>query len=172
MLRVVGFDLFGTLFQAQSVPAADRQQYLRVITAPDWTPFVWPASFELLEPFPDSFAGLRAIRAQGYAVAALTNFPLALTMQISRRAGLHWDAIVPFETQQIYKPAPQCYRFACELLGIRPDALLMISANKGFGDIEQAHRLGCGARLIRQTPEDDLLRLAEDLSTWPRTRTG
>lgn len=162
-VKVLAFDLFGTVFDVSDVPREELQAYGDTIRAPEWQPFVWPKHWEKLPAFPDAEFGLRALQALGYYTVALSNAPLALAMRMIANAELDFNAIIPLETQQLYKPNPGCYTFAQTLCGVEREEFAMISANKSFGDIEAALSLGMHAQLIRNPdmPETilDLVRL-------------
>jgi HAD superfamily hydrolase (TIGR01493 family) len=148
-IQVVAFDLFGTVFDVSQVPREELQHYGDTIRKSTWEPFVWPAAWERMPPFPDSRDGLLELHHNGYFVVALSNAPLALAMRMIKNAHLHFDAIIPLEAQRIYKPRTPCYTFARQLLGVSREEFLMVSANKHFGDLEAAQSLGMQAQLIR-----------------------
>ena len=162
-IKVLAFDLFGTVFDVFTVPRGELSDYGDTIRAPEWKPFVWPKTWEKMPAFPDSKFGLRALQSYGYYTVALSNAPLALAMRMIANADLAFNAIIPLETIKTYKPNPACYTFAQQLCGVERHEFAMISANKSFGDIEVALALGMGAQLIRNpdTPETilDLVRL-------------
>lgn len=145
--RVVAFDLFGTVFDLSTAPREEVRHYIETIQAQPWRPFVWPPAWERLHPFADA-AWVQEISDLGFITAALSNAPLRLVTRISKNAHVRWDAIVPLELIQTYKPNPACYEFAATLLGVEPANLLMVSANEKFGDIENSRSVGCVSQLI------------------------
>lgn len=150
MIKVIGFDLFGTVFDLINHAASDDiDHYIKTIRSDTWTPFVWKPYWENMSAFSDSASGLHNLRESNYYVVALSNAPLALSMRMSANAGINWDAIIPLETIRTYKPNPVTYEFACELTGVKPEEFLMVSGNAGFGDIENAVKVGCKSQLIR-----------------------
>jgi HAD superfamily hydrolase (TIGR01493 family) len=148
-VKVLAFDLFGTVFDVADVPREELRAYGDTIRAPEWQPFIWPKSWETMPAFPDSKFGLRALQAYGYYTVALSNAPLALAMRMIAHADLAFNAIIPLELIETYKPNPACYTYAQNLCGVERHEFVMISANKSFGDIEAALGLGMGAQLIR-----------------------
>lgn len=81
-----------------------------------------------LDPWPDVLDGLARLKRR-YVIATLSNGNVALTVNMARRAGLPWDAILGAEIAQAYKPAPQAYDRAVALLRLKPGQVLMTAAH-------------------------------------------
>jgi 2-haloacid dehalogenase len=81
-----------------------------------------------LEPWPDTLAGLARLKPR-FILATLSNGNVALMVDMARRAGLPWDAILGAETAGAYKPAPQAYDRTVAMLGLRPEQCLMVAAH-------------------------------------------
>lgn len=94
-----------------------------------------------LDPWPDAVPGLGRLRTR-YVLATLSNGNVALMVNMARRAGLPWDAILGAEVARHYKPQPEAYRRTAELLGLTPAQCLMVAAHNG--DLVAAS--GCGFR--------------------------
>ena len=94
-----------------------------------------------LDPWPDSVAGLVRLKA-GYIVAPLSNGNIILMLDMAKRAGLPWDAILGAEVTQAYKPMPEAYLRALEVLAMRPDEVCLVAAHND--DLAAARR--CGLR--------------------------
>ena len=94
-----------------------------------------------LDPWPDSVAGLTRLRRQAI-VAPLSNGNIALMIDMAKRAGLPWDAILGAEVAQAYKPAPEAYLRTAEVLAMRPEELCMVACHES--DLAAAR--GCGLR--------------------------
>lgn len=153
-IEVIGFDLFGTIFNVLgNVPEQELDDYAFHLSeyrrTGVWKPLTFPKSWETLPLFGDVREGFFRLRDSGLYLVALSNAPLALTMRMSRYAGIKWDAIIPLETIYEYKTDPKCYELAASLCGVPHDRFLMVSGNKKFGDIEAARSLGMEAQLIR-----------------------
>lgn len=82
-----------------------------------------------LDPWPDSVAGLTRLRER-YIVAPHSNGNVALMVDMAKRAGLPWDCILGAEVTRHYKPAPESYREACRLLGLRGEECMMVAAHQ------------------------------------------
>jgi 2-haloacid dehalogenase len=50
-------------------------------------------------------------------------------VHLARYAGLPWDCILTAENARCYKPRPEVYRTAVQLLGLRPDQVMMVAAH-------------------------------------------
>ena len=81
-----------------------------------------------LRPWPDSVAGLTRLRAR-YIITPLSNASFAGMVHLGRFAHLPWDCILTAENAKRYKPAPEVYRLAIELLGLRPGETMMVAAH-------------------------------------------
>jgi 2-haloacid dehalogenase len=73
-----------------------------------------------LASWPDAVPGLNRLRGK-FIVATLSNGNVSLLVNMAKRAGLPWDCILSAELIRRYKPDPEVYRMACELVGLRPE---------------------------------------------------
>jgi len=64
-----------------------------------------------------------------FPVVTLTNANIALTLPMSRRAKLPWDALPGAELTRAYNPDPQAYLGTAAALGLPPDQLCLIAAH-------------------------------------------
>jgi len=81
-----------------------------------------------LSPWPDTVAGLARLRRR-YVISPLSNASFAGMVHLARFAGLPWDCILTAENAHRYKPAPEVYRTAIELLGVAPGEVMMVAAH-------------------------------------------
>ncbi|HEX7759773.1 MAG TPA: haloacid dehalogenase type II [Caulobacteraceae bacterium] len=81
-----------------------------------------------LDPWPDVVEGLTRLKRR-FIIATLSNGNVALTVNMAKRAGLPWDVILGAEVARAYKPAPEAYDRAVELLRIAPGQCLMTAAH-------------------------------------------
>ncbi|ANN79377.1 haloacid dehalogenase type II [Bordetella flabilis] len=103
-----------------------------------------------LDPWPDSVQGLGRLK-QRFMIAPMSNGHIRLMMDIAKRAGLPWDAILGSEVVRAYKPAPQAYLGAVEVLGLQPDQICMVAAHNG--DLAAARRCGLKTAFIPRPTE-------------------
>lgn len=167
-VRVVLFDLFGTVVDFSGVPYEERKAYAEHIRKPAWSPFRPPESWANLEAHPDSWDGLMRMqlkKKKKHTLAILSNCPAPLAQRISENSCLMFDNIIQLAAARVFKPDPRAYQVACDVLDVEPAACLMVTANKSFGDLEQARALGMQACLIRDPSSDvpDIIALAERL---------
>ncbi len=81
-----------------------------------------------LDPWPDAIPGLLRLKRR-FILASLSNGNVALLVNMAKRAGLPWDAILGAEVARHYKPDPEAYLKTAELLGLRPEQCLMVAAH-------------------------------------------
>jgi 2-haloacid dehalogenase len=103
-----------------------------------------------LKPWPDAKAGLGKLKRR-HVVATLSNGNVALLVNMARHAGLPWDCILSAEVVRHYKPDPETYLGAAELLGVRPDALMMVAAHKD--DLHAARACGLQTAFVARARE-------------------
>lgn len=92
-----------------------------------------------LDPWPDSVVGLTRLK-QKFILATLSNGNVALIVNMAKRAGLPWDAILGAEVARHYKPQPEAYLSAADMLGLRPEECVLVAAHNT--DLVAAR--GCG----------------------------
>ena len=94
-----------------------------------------------LDPWPDAVDGLGRLRAR-YVIAPLSNGNIVLMIDMAKRAGLPWDAILGAEVVRAYKPMPEAYLRTAEVLAMRPEEVCLVAAHND--DLAAARR--CGLR--------------------------
>ena len=92
-----------------------------------------------LDPWPDSVTGLARLRRL-CPVVTLSNGNIALMLDLSRHAGLDWDAILGAEVSRAYKPSPESYLATAAMLALDPSDLCLVAAH--HSDLAAAR--GCG----------------------------
>jgi 2-haloacid dehalogenase len=81
-----------------------------------------------LDPWPDVVEGLTRLKS-GHIIAPNSNGNIALLVNMAKRAGLPWDAILGAEIARAYKPRPEVYLRCAEALGPAPSAVMMVAAH-------------------------------------------
>ena len=94
-----------------------------------------------LDPWPDSVPGLTRLKRR-FIIAPLSNGNIRLMLDMAKRAGLPWDAILGAEIAQAYKPAPEAYLRTAEALMLKPEQVCLVAAHNN--DLAAAR--GCGLR--------------------------
>lgn len=103
-----------------------------------------------LQPWPDAVAGLTRLKRK-YTIATLSNGNVSLLTNMAKHAGLPWDAILSAELARHYKPDPEAYLTAADLLGHPPSAVMMAAAHRG--DLDAARRVGLRTAFIHRPRE-------------------
>ena len=81
-----------------------------------------------LDAWPDVREGLELLR-RDRVTATLSNGHVALLVDLARHGDLRFDAILSAELAGAYKPAPQVYLRAAELLAVQPAELMLVAAH-------------------------------------------
>jgi 2-haloacid dehalogenase len=103
-----------------------------------------------LRPWPDAVAGLRRLKRR-FVVAPLSNGTVALLVDLARFGDLPWDAVFGSDVFHRYKPDPETYLGACELLDLPPSQVMMAAAHNG--DLRSARSFGLQTAFIARTSE-------------------
>jgi 2-haloacid dehalogenase len=103
-----------------------------------------------LDPWPDAVAGLTRLKRR-FALATLSNGNVALIVNMARRAGLPWDAVLGAEVARHYKPQPQAYLTTAAMLGLEPRQCLMVAAHNG--DLAAASKVGFRTAFVPRPTE-------------------
>jgi 2-haloalkanoic acid dehalogenase type II len=163
MIKVIAFDVFGTVFDLTAANRADVKAYVDHVHADDWAPLTLPPSWYELKAHDDAKYGLKWLR-EDYQVVTCSNGPIELLTKLSKKNGLSWDMMIPLEMAKVYKPKLEAYQLICSLMGVKPCEVAMVTANKTFGDLEAAMHLGMLPILIRDKSAErfipDLMELA------------
>lgn len=147
--KVIAFDVFGTVFDLSSVSRDEVRDYVKQLRQEPWAPLNLPEHWTRLPAHPDSREGIERLR-KNFMVVTCSNGPLGLLAKLSKHNGINWDAIIPLELNRVYKTDPKAYMTVCEVLDVQPADVLMVTANRTFGDLEAATALGMSAQLIRE----------------------
>ena len=92
-----------------------------------------------LSPWPDTVAGLNKLKTK-FIIATLSNGNVSLLTNMAKNAGMPWDAVLSAELSGHYKPDPEAYLKAADLLGFAPEQVMMVAAHPG--DLRAAARTG------------------------------
>ncbi len=103
-----------------------------------------------LDAWDDVKHGLMRLRDR-FRLAPLSNGNIALQVDLARRNGFPWDAILGAEIAGDYKPKPRVYLAAAEALALGPEECVMVAAHSH--DLEAAARLGFATAHIARPNE-------------------
>lgn len=103
-----------------------------------------------LAPWPDCVEGLTRLRTK-FILATLSNGNIALLVNMAKRAGLPWDAVIGAEPARAYKTLPECYLRNAELLALAPAACMLVAAHND--DLAAARDLGFHTAFVLRPTE-------------------
>ena len=103
-----------------------------------------------LDPWPDSVPGLGRLKRR-FIIAPLSNGNIRLMIDMAKRAGLPWDAILGAEVAQAYKPAAEAYLRTADVLMLKPEQICLVAAHNG--DLAAARRCGLRTAFIARPTE-------------------
>lgn len=107
-------------------------------------------SWRWLPPWPDSVAGISAIK-EHVIVGPLSNGNTALLVEMARHAGLPWDVVLGSDIGRAYKPDPRAYHMPARLLGLEPGEVMLVAAHNA--DLEAAQRCGLATGFVARPGE-------------------
>ena len=105
-----------------------------------------------LDPWPDVVEGLTRLK-RDYILATLSNGNVALMVNMAKRAGLPWDAILGAEVVRHYKPQPEAYLKSVDFLGLAPGDCMLVAAHEK--DLEAAAACGLRTAYVHRPAEYD-----------------
>jgi 2-haloacid dehalogenase len=133
-----------------------RENLVRVLTrhgiagVPDAELDELNLAWHRLDPWPDAVEALGRLKRK-FIIAPLSNGNIRLMVDVAKRAGLPWDAILGAEVVRAYKPSPQVYTETVEILGLAPAELCLVAAHNG--DLAAARRLGLTTAFVARPAE-------------------
>ncbi len=81
-----------------------------------------------LDAWPDVAPGLQRLRER-YRIAPCSNGNISLMVNLARRNGMPWDAILGAEIARDYKPKAIVYQSAAAAFDLNPTEVLMVAAH-------------------------------------------
>ncbi|MFP6679381.1 MAG: haloacid dehalogenase type II [Dehalococcoidia bacterium] len=103
-----------------------------------------------LDPWPEAVSGLARLKSK-FIITSLSNGSVALLTNMAKRAGIPWDCVLSSELSGHYKPDPQSYLKAAELLGLEPGEVMMTAAHQN--DLRAASDQGLKTAFVRRPDE-------------------
>ena len=120
-------------------------------------------AWEKLPPWPDSVAGLTALRRH-MIVAPCSNGSIALMTRLARYGGLPWDCILGAEIAQGYKPDAKVYQASCAALRLAPHEVVMVACHND--DLAAARAAGLMTAYLPRPDEKGSGGVAAPDSDW------
>jgi 2-haloacid dehalogenase len=103
-----------------------------------------------LDAWPDVGPGLARLRRR-FLIAPCSNGNISLMVDLARRNGWHWDAILGAELARDYKPKPEVYLTAAAAFDCSPAQTLMVAAHSS--DLQAAAGAGLRTAFIARPDE-------------------
>jgi 2-haloacid dehalogenase len=107
-------------------------------------------AWHALDAWPDFPAALARLRRK-HVVVSFTILSTSLIIDVSRRNGIDWDAVVSCEMIGSYKPNPEAYSTCAKWLGYRPDEILMVACHNF--DLLAARKVGYRSAFVCRPEE-------------------
>ena len=133
-LDVLNRETLDTLLDRHGVTGVDEQRLAQFAHA-----------WRRLDPWPDAVEGLTRLKAR-YPIVTLSNGNIALMLEMARRGGLPWDAILGAEVTGAYKPDARAYLGTADALGIDPENLCLVAAH--HSDLAAARACGLATAYV------------------------
>ena len=130
-----------------------------------------------LSPWPDTVSGLNKLKSK-YVITTLSNGNVSLLTHMAKNGGLPWDAILSAELSGHYKPDPEAYLKAADLLSLKPEQVMMVATHPS--DLRAAARTGLKTayvirplergpgRPVNRNPDGEFDYTAEDFNDLAR----
>jgi 2-haloacid dehalogenase len=103
-----------------------------------------------LDPWQDSVAGLARLKER-FVITTLSNGNMSLLTNMAKRAALPWDCVISAELFHHYKPDPESYLGCADLLGVKPDELMLVAAHPS--DLRAARDVGLRTAFVSRPNE-------------------
>ncbi|MFO1271864.1 MAG: haloacid dehalogenase type II [Rubrivivax sp.] len=116
----------------------------------EWTRRELNLAWHRLDAWPDVAPGLVRLRER-YRLAPCSNGNISIMVDLARRNGFPWDAILGAELARDYKPKPVVYLNAAEAFDCAPAEVLMVAAHSE--DLKAAEAAGLRTAFIARPDE-------------------
>jgi 2-haloacid dehalogenase len=103
-----------------------------------------------LDAWPDVASGLTRMRER-FLLAPCSNGNVSLMVDLARRNGFPWDAILGAEIARDYKPKPIVYRASAAAFDCDPEQTMMVAAHSS--DLAAAARAGLRTAFVARPDE-------------------
>jgi len=133
---------------------------LKQYNIPDLTEYEkqhWNTVWHRLHGWPDAVEGLTRLK-KNFIIATLSNGNVSLLVEMAKFAGLPWDTVFGSDLFHHFKPDPEVYLGAVDLLSCKPGEVMMVAAHPG--DLNAAKALGLRTGYVSRPAEAGLNRSA------------
>jgi 2-haloacid dehalogenase len=108
------------------------------------------ARWHELDAWPDFVPALMRLR-RAFVCVSFTILSVSLVIDVSRRNMIDWDAMIACEMLRVYKPRPEAYRRAADLLAHSPGEILMVACHNF--DLDAARGEGYRTAFVHRPAE-------------------
>src|SRR6266705_3324303 len=130
-VQALFFDVFGTLVDWRAGIAREAEAVLPRFGVSDLAEETLQdlnLAWHRLDAWPDVAPGFARLRRR-FLLAPVSNGNISLMVDLARRNGLPWDAILGAEIAGDYKPKPRVYLAACAAFDLDPGECMMVAAH-------------------------------------------
>src|SRR5262245_45061845 len=120
------------------------------IQAPDPALTQLNLAWHKLDAWSDVAPGMAQLKPK-FRLAPVSNGNISLMVDLARRNGIAWDAILGAEVAGDYKPKPVVYQSACAAFDLPPSACMMVAAHSS----DLAAAAACGLRTAHVARPDE-----------------
>jgi 2-haloacid dehalogenase len=110
---------------------------------------IW-RTWHALDAWPDFTAALARLRRK-YIVSSLTLLTTSLVIDVSKKNGFDWDAIISCEMIGMYKTRPEAYLTAAKWLQLEPSEIMMVACHNF--DLNAARACGYRSAFVKRPAE-------------------
>lgn len=103
-----------------------------------------------LKPWPDTVRGLKRLKSK-FIIATLSNGNTGLLVDMAKNGGLPWDCVFSSDTFKHFKPDPEMYLGAADMLNVQPENVMMVASHKH--DLRAAATCGLKTAFIKRPHE-------------------
>jgi len=103
-----------------------------------------------LLPWPDAVAGLTRLKKK-FLISTLSNGDVDMLANMAKLGGLPWDVILCGQVFRHFKPDPEIYLGALEMLGCQPHEVMMVAAHND--DLKHARSHGMRTGFVLRPTE-------------------
>ena len=107
-------------------------------------------SWHRLKPWNDALEGLNLLKSK-YSISTLSNGGIELLSNMAKKQNLPWDNIFSAETFLHYKPDPETYLGAANILKLLPEEVMLVAAHNQ--DLLAAKKYGLKTAFVLRANE-------------------
>ena len=110
------------------------------------------AAWHSMPAWPEVPQAIKDLKAAGYEVFVFANGTTRLQLDLCKSSGLAFNMLFSSELLGVYKPAPESYRKALQLVNVKPEESVMVATHAY--DLRGAKEAGMKAVYIQRWTDD------------------